>query len=204
MRSLFRLLSVGLLCGMVLVPAGSLASTITYYNLDGSSLAEGGPMLGFGAPSVVASAFLTGSALQFDPNEQWVWLRNAADSTTHYVGFDYYAAAGAQVTFFLDTPTILRFDMPTAGKHHVDLYFDFTSNTAQPFLDGVLTPGLLTAAFWGGNRTHIRFLNQGIPGAPSFEVDNIVWQGDVPEPSSIVLLGSGGFALLAFFRRRQR
>lgn len=204
MRPSFRLLAVGFLGAMVVAPAGAHAATITYYNLDGSSLAEGEAFLGFGDPSVVPSSNLTGNALQFERNDQWVWLRNAAESTTHYVGFDYYAPTDAQVTFFLDTPTILRFDITTAGTHHVDLYFDLTSETALAFLDHVFTPGLLTVPVWGSSAQQIRFVNQAFS---TFEVDNIVWQGDVripvPEPSSMFLLGSGGLALLAVVRRRR-
>ncbi len=76
---------------------------------------QGGDTLGlFQLPENIASSSLSGHALRFDPlfpQEQIRWNRNGPESSLHYVGFDFYAEQGANLTFFLDLPSILRFDL---------------------------------------------------------------------------------------------
>lgn len=100
------------------------AVPITYVNLDGSSFGTGSALGGFESASVISSSNLDASAFLFEIGDQIVWERGAApESTTHYVTFDYFAAAstGANITFFLDVPLILRFDFDAPGRHNLGL-----------------------------------------------------------------------------------
>ncbi|MFQ5597073.1 MAG: PEP-CTERM sorting domain-containing protein [Nitrospiria bacterium] len=180
------------------------ATPITYYNLNfEDSTFGGGTPFGapFGSPSIVSPSNLDGVALQFDLNDQMRWSLNAADSITHHVGFDYFALAGANVTQFLDVPSILRLDVNATGRHRVDVFYDFSTKTANAFFDGSLDNSLLTILAWpiaSPSSNGIRIANQSSgPGnsTGTFQIDNLVWEGGVampvPEPSSLLLLGSG-------------
>jgi hypothetical protein len=212
MSSFPGLVLTGLLSCVALGAVPALAAPITYVNLDGTSFGSGFPFSGFGSASVISPSNLDGSAFLFGVDDQMEWDRApASESSTHHVAFDYFAApsAGANITFFLDVPTILRFDFTATGRHHVDLFFDFPTQTIQSFVDGTLDNSVLSTAAWPTTPVSrdIRILNQSTgPGNSHgpFEIDNLLWQGNValvPEPSTIALLLALSPALLALRRR---
>ncbi len=189
------------------------AAPITYVDLDGTSFGSGAVV--FGAPSIIAPSNLDGSAFSFVVGDQMRWSRGAApESSTHYVAFDYFAAAnsGANITFFLDVPSILRFDLAATGRHHVDLYFNLATQTIEALVDGVLDASIISITAWPATPVSnaIRIYNQSVgPGnsTGAFEIDNLLWQGnvvrDVPEPPALILFGAVVLALFAFGRRRK-
>lgn len=214
MRAAYRLLLIGFVTVLGLEAITLQAAPITYFDLNGSTFGGGVAVSGFGPASIVASANLDGSAFLFEVNDQMEWNRDTApESSTHHVAFDYFAAAGvgANITFFLDVPSILRFDFDAPGRHHVDLYFDFTTQAIQSFVDGVADPSVLSIAAWPSTpvSADIRIANQSFAPGNSvgpFEIDNLLWEGNVqlaiPEPPSVALLGSVVIAFLAFKKKR--
>ena len=212
----------GLLAGfgllLSLLPLVAAAAPITYYDLDFEDGTLGGGT-GLPVPSTnVSPSNLDGRALEFALGNQVGWLRNAADSTTHYIRFDYWAAPGGNITQFLDTPTILRLDVDAVGRHRVEVYYDLAVQTATALLDGVVDNSLLTILAWSmpPGAMDVRIANQQIgPGYSTdiFQIDNFLWQGNVdiprfdgsrvPEPSLLVLLGVGLAGMRLVCRRRR-
>lgn len=191
---------------LLLVPALSAAGVITYVDADfeggaadfGGGIPFGGP---FGSPTNVNPSPLTGGALEFDLDDQMQWNRGALpESTIHRVSFDYFAEQGANITQFLDVPSILRLDVSASGLHSVVVEYNLATQTASAFLDGALDNSLLTILAWPVNpvSSDVRIANQsGAPGLSDniFWIDNLVWQGfNVPEPgtTSLLLLGLAG------------
>lgn len=179
------------------------AAPITYYDLDFEDGTSGGgyTFSGFGTATNINSSHLDGRSLYFEVDDQMVWDRNNLDSDYHYVSFDYYAEQAANVTHFLDVPSILRSDVDVTGRHNVELYYDFNEESVLAFLDGEQYDDLVSITAWPFDKQsqHIRILNQSYaPGnsAGNFEIDNLVWQGEVqynevPEPGVWILLLSG-------------
>ena len=204
------------LCGIALTFAmgHAWAAPITYYDLDFEDGLLGGTVPGlFNAPTNIAGSALDGRALEFDeagPGSQIHYDRNDVDANNHFVSFDYFAEAGANVTFFLDVPTILRFDFDLEGRHHVEIFFDLAAESIETFVDGLLDNSYLTIAAFGSPSVSsgIRFANQPIgPGLSTgdFQIDNVLWQGDVqtvsePETALLLLVGIG---LLGSLRRKR-
>lgn len=209
---------VVLLAMMMRGPLVAGAATITYYDLDfegGSSDFGGGVVFAGGSPTNVSPSNLDGRALDFGLSDQLRWNRNNVDSTTHRVAFDYFAEPGANITQFLDVPSILRLDVSTTGRHHVEVLYDLSAKTAVAFLDGVQDNNLLTILAFPAvpASTHIRIGNQFVsPGDSTggFQIDNLVWQGNVdfsvvPLPAAawmgIIMLG--GLSATQLIRRRR-
>ena len=208
-------------CSLVLLIIGfsgpAIAIPITYYDLDfeDGTLGGGVTFSGFGTPTVVSPSNLDNSAVQFALNDQLIWDRNAAESSTHHVGFDYFAETGANITQFLDVPSILRLDVSAVGRHRVDVYYDLPAQNAIAFLDGILDNSLLSILAWPAPAAtvsnRIRIANQPIPPGNStgvFQIDNLIWEGDismpvnVPEPTTLALL-SLGLAGIGIGRRKK-
>lgn len=223
MRTLFHFSA----CLLLMSSMTGIAAPITYYDIDfeddtaGGGIGYGGK---FGDASVIASSELDGKSLLFELDDQMVWARNAEDATTHYVAFDYYAESGANVTQFLDVPSILRLDVGQTGRHHVDVYYDLSTKQAWSYLDGTPDASLLTIMAWPAVTPYtnkVRIANQvGSPGSSKgiFEIDNFLWQGNVDEFSPVArtsgssatvpapgafLLTSLGAGLVGYMRRRQ-
>lgn len=192
---------------LLLFSSPLFAVPITYYNLDfeDGSFGGGYTFSGFGSAQNIISGQLDGRALSFDLNDQMVWDRNNLDSDYHYVSFDYYAEAAANITHFLDVPSILRSDVDIAGRHKVELYYDFSEEVVTAFLDGIQYNDMVSIEAWPITKSskQIRLANQQIgPGFSKgrFEIDNLIWQGDVqleriPEPAVLLLLSLGLFVL---------
>jgi len=199
-KKIFTLTGFIALSLMIALPA--MAAPVTYYNLnfEDGSLGGGVALPSFPLPTNISSSNLDGKALFFELDSQIVWNLNGPDSATQLVAFDYYAEAGANVTQFLDIPSILRLDVSAEGRHHVAVYYNLSAQTAASYLDGVLDPSLMIILAWPSDSTtlSIRIVNQTVaPGNSTnvFEIDNLLWQGNapspVPEPATMLLLGTG-------------
>ena len=158
--------------------------TVIYYDSDFEDGTLGGAL---DSSSVVniSSSNLDGRALEFGLDHQLHWRRgNAPESSTHLVSFDYFAEPGANITQFLDVPRILRLDASLTGRHHVDIYYDFTTQTAESFLDGNLDNSLLSILAWPETpvSNSVRIGNQSLgPGNSTgiFQIDNFQWKGNI-------------------------
>jgi hypothetical protein len=199
----------------LLSPFVATAAPITYYdsNFEDGGLGGANPAGSiFGTPTNLSTSNLDGRALEFSLNDQIVWERGAApESNMHYVAFDFWAEPGANITQFLDVPSILRFDLSLTGRHHVDIYYDLISQSIESYLDDVLNSSLITVTAWQPNSVSntVRIANQAsLPGnsTANFQIDNFIWQGNVaravPEPGTIFILVAG-LAGLGFVRRRK-
>ena len=208
-------------CSFVLLIIGfsgsAIAIPIIYYDLDFEDGTLGGGVASgsFGTPTVVSPSNLDNNAAEFVLIDQLVWDRNAAESSTHHVGFDYFAEAGANITQFLDVPSILRLDVSDIGRHRVDVYYDLNAQNAIAFLDGIVDSSLLSILAWPAPAAtvsnQIRIANQAAPPGNStgvFQIDNLIWEGNitfpvaVPEPTTLALL-SLGLAGIGFCRRKK-
>ncbi|MDH5181800.1 MAG: hypothetical protein OEZ39_03040 [Gammaproteobacteria bacterium] len=190
------------------------ALPVTYYDLDFEDGLLHGDSGAFGPdPVIVSSSPLgSGNAVFFDLTSQYMWNLNGPDSLTHYIAFDFYAEAGANIVSFLDIPTILRSDVSVTGTHRLELFFDFTTQSSYAFLDGIMDNNLISIEAWPATPASrdIRIGNQtSAPGNSTgvFYVDNLVWQGNVDIPSvseaNANLLFLAGLILLAFYRYRK-
>ena len=200
----------------LLVPSIAVASPITYYdsNFEDGSLGGGNPFGGgvFGTPTNLATSNLDGRALEFALDDQLVWSRGSLpESNLHYVAFDFWAEPGANITQFLDVPSILRFDLSLSGRHHVDIYYDLVAQTIESYIDDVLDNSLISITAWPLNpvSSSVRIATQVLgPGnsTANFQIDNFIWQGNVartvPEPATLLIF-SAGLAGLGFIRRRK-
>ena len=199
--------------------SAALATPITYVDADfegGATDFGGGAVFpGFDAPTNVSPSNLDGRALEFansgDFGSQMQWNRGALpESTIHRVSFDYFAEEGANLTQFLDVPSILRLDVSAPGQHHVDVRYDLSAQTANAFLDGVLDNSLLTILAFPLTpiSNDIRIGNQiAAPGNSTgvFQLDNLLWQGfEVPEPGTLALAILALLGGVAHRRRRTR
>jgi len=218
MKNLLKFL---IIAGSLCIPLIVFAAPLTYYDLDFEDGTLGGGDIAFGTPTNVDSSNLDGKALEFSLDDQLRWNRYDTDSDTHYVGFDYFAEPGANITQFLDVPSILRLDVSETGRHHIDVYYDFSSQTALSYLDGNLNMSMLTVLAWPSitpwSRA-IRIANQSsLPGGSTgiFQIDNLVWQGNVemgepvvpnpvPEPATMLLFGTSLAGLVGFRLRRKK
>ena len=205
----------------MLSPIAALAAPITYYDLDFEDGTAGGGTINFGTPANIPSGNLDGRSMLFGRGDQMRWSRNGDDSLTHYVAFDYYAEAGANITQFLDVQSILRLDVSEAGRHHIDVYYDLGTEQAWSYIDGTQDLSLLTILAWPVSpmgASDIRIANQTSPPGNSdgiFEIDNLLWQGNidvftpglqagsevVPVPGALLLAGLGA-GLVTCIRRR--
>ncbi len=199
----------------LLAPLVVTAAPITYYNSDfedgslGGAVSFGGS---FGTPTNIFSSNLDGRALEFDLNDQILWSRGAApESSLHYVAFDFWAEQDANVTQFLDVPSILRLDVSLSGRHHLDIYYDLANQSIESYLDGVLNNSLINITAWPFSpvSSTVRIGNQEIgPGYSDgkFQIDNFIWQGNVartvPEPLTLALMGVG-LVGIGYTRRRR-
>lgn len=199
----------------LLVPLMASAITVTYFdsNFEDGSLGGGGGTSG--VPANVTSSNLDGRALHFELNDQIRWIRGAApESNLHYVGFDFWAEPDANVTQFLDVPSILRFDLSLAGRHRVDIYYDLAIQSIEVYLDNVLDNSLITIAAWPTTPISgsVRIANQQAPPGNSiaeFQIDNFIWQGNVappnpvPVPAAFWLFGTALVGFIGVSRRRK-
>lgn len=213
------LILMGLIFLLMISPMTSFAAPI-YYDLDfEDGTAGGGYRFGgsFGEAENIVSSNLDGRSLYFEIDDQMVWNRNDVDSTTHHVSFDFYAEEGANITQFLDIPRILRLDLSLEGRHHIDVYYDLSTEQAWAYLDGNLDQTLFTILAWPTDTpvsNTIRFANQSSGPAYSrgaFEIDNLFWEGnyadpgptpDIPEPATMLLFGTGLLGLLGISRKK--
>lgn len=163
------------------------AAAITYFKADFEDFTLGGAS-SFGGlsstPVNVKTPMLDGRGLSFSPDAQAQWRFGGPLSNLHHVGFDFFALSGANVTMFLDVPTILRTDVKLEGRHRLDVFYDLSSRSIEPYLDGVLSPKLLSIAAWRPTLEirGVRIVNQvTAPGnsTGTFQVDKFIWQGGV-------------------------
>jgi hypothetical protein len=163
------------------------AATITYFESDFEDGGLGGATgfgLPFSTPVNVQAPELDGRGLLFPTNAQAQWRFSGPSSNLHRVGFDFFALSGANVTMFFDVPSILRTDVKLEGHHRLEVFYDLTARSIEPYLDGVLSPKLLGIAAWPSNFDirGVRIANQVLsPGnsTGAFRVDKFIWQGGV-------------------------
>ena len=93
--------------------------------------------------------------------------------------------------------SINTFDTSTGGYTATDNLGNVILSSYDPF------PGFTTGEFVGYNST-IPFTSVTIaaPGGFSYTLDDLAYGTTVPEPSSLLLLGSGVFGLSGMFRRK--
>jgi hypothetical protein len=191
------------------------ASTVTYFESDFEDFTLGGATgfgLPFSTPVNVQAPQLDGRGLLFPTNAQAQWRFSGPSSNLHRVGFDFFALTGANVTLLFDVPSILRTDVKLEGRHRLEVFYDLTARSIEPYLDGVFSPKLFSIAAWPSipDTRGVRISNQVLsPGnsTGAFRVDNFIWQGGVtasevlrpkPVPDSVntlALLASAGMAL---------
>jgi hypothetical protein len=207
---------INLLILLACMSFGLHAAPITYYDLDFEDGTLGGGLgfLPFALPSNVSSSNLDGNALEFHLDSQLVWNINDVDSPFHYVGFDFFANPGANVTQFLDVPRILRTDTDVPGRHRFEILYDFANERVDTYLDGVLNNSFVSATFWStpSSADTLRIANQvGSPGLSTgtFQIDNLLWMGDdtafrvtpASAPSGLALFLLASIGLLSVSRR---
>ncbi len=211
---LFHVLMILLLLS---IPMVAMCAPITYYDtgFEDNTFAGGIVFPGFNSPEIVGDSYLDGNALEFTLNDQMIWSRNGVESITHYISFDYYAEEGANITQFLDVPSILRLDVGEIGRHNVQVFYNLETGEASSYFDNVLAMDMLTILAWPTNdpvSSQIRIANQvSAPGnsAGIFQIDNLVWTGDtetkapVPEPATLILCGFGLLGLIGVNRRKK-
>jgi hypothetical protein len=190
---------------------------ITYFDSDfengtlGGGSAYGYP---FGSPVNMVTPELDGRGLFFSTNAQAIWRINGPQDNLQYVGLDFHAMQGANLTMFLDAPRILRTDVDLEGRHRLDVFYDLSTRIIESYLDGVLSPELLTFAAWSSSIdiNSVRISNQILsPGnsTGAFKVDNFIWQGGVtasnvmrptrvPDSGSTIFLMAIALSILGF------
>lgn len=184
MKRLFVSISLFVAC---LISHPLKAATITYFKADFENFSLGGATsfgFPFSAPVNVQTPALDGRGLSFPTNAQAQWQFSGPSSNLHYVGFDFFALSGANVTMFLDVPSILRTDVKLEGRHRLDVFYDLSARSIEPYLDGVLSPKLVNLASWPSTLDirGVRIVNQVFdPGnsTGAFQVDKFIWQGGV-------------------------